>query len=492
MATSFIEDIQTKPAEEKIFQPTWKDLRKANLSLSVPFEIQLTDHDVPLICDEIIRIVPGKRLVAHAMWGDKSVVAKLFYLPGHAIRHIERELDGIEELTEANIPTANLLWQGSAQKQNIQILIFEKIVNGCNLNELWENKGSIEELFPLMKAVTIELATQHVLGIVQRDLHLKNFFVTRKKIYTLDAGSVVSFMGILPREESINHLALFFAQLGVGTDELQNRLFKIYAKSRGWLLKKADFKLLQSATAKWNKKRWDRFKKKIQRNSSAFVYKKRWNELCVYDQQYMSEEFKKFLANPDTFFHNTQLLKDGRSSTVAKIRIDNQFFVLKRYNIKNFWHRLRRMFRPTRAARCWRLAQQFQLFGIPTAKPVAFIEKRFLGLRGKSYFLMEYIEGPHIGDYLTNPDNKEHFVAVAKRVLVLLNNLGKLSLSHGDLKMTNILISKERPFLIDLDGVVEHFIPFTARHGHRRAFKRFMRNWDQNQEVSRLFQKHVP
>lgn len=488
MATSFIEDMKNTPSE-KPFQPTWKELRQARRMLPVPFEIPLTDHGTPLICEEIIRLVPEKRMVVSALWGEKVVIAKLFYEPYEAERHVSREVDGLQELKEANIPSPHLLWQGSAQKNKIQILIFEKLINGYSLDDIWMNRVNTEEVLPLMKAVIIELATHHVLGIVQRDLHLKNFFVTHKQIYTLDAGTLSTTFEILPREESINQLALFFAQLGVGMEAIQDQLFQTYAQSRGWHLKKSDYKLLRQSIAKWNEKRWDRFKKKIFRDSSDFVREKRMTGLAIYNQQYYSKEFAELLKNPDSFFNNALLLKNGRSSTVVKIKLNNRSFVIKRYNIKSIWHGLRRCLRATRASNSWQIAQQLHLFGIPTAKPIGFIEKRFLGFRGKSYFIMEYIEGPHVGEFLTNKVNSEEFVSVAEKVIILLGNLFKLRLTHSDLKMTNILIHQNQPFLIDLDGMVEHRTKLSLKKAYRNSLKRFMRNWEQRPSVKALFEK---
>jgi tRNA A-37 threonylcarbamoyl transferase component Bud32 len=164
--------------------------------------------------------------------------------------------------------------------------------------------------------------------------------------------------------------------------------------------------------------------------------------------------------------------------------------VVKRYNIKNTWHWLRRSLRVTRAAQSWRLSNLLRLFGVPTAKPVAFIEKRVLGLRNKSYFIMEYVNGEHMGEYFAKyKEDDAHFEKIAMRVVTLLNNLTKLRVSHGDLKVTNILIENDRPVIIDLDGMSEHASQAKASKAFKKDFKRFMKNWDRRPSVKALFER---
>lgn len=469
---------------------SWEELRLADRNIPVPFQIDLSGSDEPLICEEVVRILPGKRLVAFGFWGKKIIVAKLFFERGSAKRHVKREIEGIESLLASETPTPKLLWQGAAQKNKIQVLLFERITDALSLDDIWQNKNSIAEVSRLMQAITIELATQHVLGIIQTDLHLKNFLVGKKHIYTLDGGSIKKVDGILSKEDSLDHLALFFAQLGVGTEELQEKLFQAYIKARSWIVKKSDIELLRKATLKWTTKRWDRHERKIQRNSTAFARKKTFTTLTMYDRAYQSEAFMQALANPEALFQDlrTKILKSGRSTTVAKVQIDGRDYVIKRYNVKNTWHWLRRCLRPTRAATSWVLAQRLCLFGISTPKPVAFVEHQVLGLRDKSYFFMEYIDAPHIGEYFANyRDKDENSLAVAKSVIELFHNMAKLHLTHGDLKMTNILIQNEKPLIIDLDGMIEHRSQFGLKLAFKNEIKRFMKNWSNMPSVRELF-----
>ena len=325
---------------------------------------------------------------------------------------------------------------------------------------MWKNKKSVNDVLPILQSVIVEIATQHVLGVLQHDLHLNNFLLTKKKIYTLDGAQIQRVPRLLPKEQSMDNLALFLSQLGVGLEECQEKLFRHYAKARGWLLKTSDVPTLFLLIKKWNALRARRYEKKIFRNCTDFASMKQWHQQGMVDRKYALPQFNQFIRDPESIFNDpaSVILKAGRSSTVIKVMLDGKAFVIKRYNLKNAWHRLRRSLRTTRAAVSWRLAQKLQLFGVSCAKPVAFIENKFFGLRGKSYYVTEYISSEHLGNYFEQHQHDvEKVDAMAEQVARLLKNLAKLEMTHGDLKMTNILINKrEEPVLIDLDGASEH------------------------------------
>ena len=492
MATSYIKNMNEQHMQNALPSITWSQLRKAGRTLPVPFQLLLKDSDIPLICEEVVRVIPSKRLVMFGLWDDQPVVAKLFIEYRNAKRHLKRDVDGIDALIESNIPTPALLYKGVAREKRIHVLIFERILKSHNLEDVWQQKTSMEEMTPLLRHVSIELATQHVLGIVQRDLHLKNFLITQKKIYTLDGGSIERENAILSKEDSLQHLGLFFAQLGVGTDSLLQDLLDVYAKARGWIVKTADVEFLRKSIEKWNSLRWDRYQKKIFRHCSAYMAMETTHSFVMYDREYDSPEFLALLKNPDIIFAHpdTVMLKNGGSSTVVKIKINNKVLVIKRYNIKSAGHWLRRCLRRSRAAMSWRMAHRLQLFGVATAKPVAFIENRILGLRGKSYLIMEHVEGPSLGNYFTQVrDDNTLMTKMVDRVIILLKNLALMRITHGDLKMTNILIDHNNPVLIDLDGMVEHKTFFSLKRAWSQEIKRFMKNWENTPSVRVLFER---
>lgn len=466
---------------------SWKELYQAQYAFNEAFYLPLSDGDV-LEVQTVLRLLPKKRMVVAGLWQAKPVVAKLFFAERQAATHTEKDAKGAILLDEHKIPTPKLYHRTTAVDRRVHVLIYERIFDAENLETIWQTQKNTDAI---LHAMMIELATQHVLGVLQHDMHLKNFLLTEKIIYSLDGAQVEFFPHLLSKKISMQNLSLFLAQLGVGQEVLQEKLFKYYAKARGWLLKSEDLVELFLYIKKYNVQRWQQFQKKIFRSSSSFQNFCFARNHGMYDRYYINNELSAFLQNPDAIFcaPNIEILKNGRSTTVIKAQLGAETFVIKRYNIKNVWHLLRRMFRYTRAHHAWRLAQKLKLFGVPTAAPVAFIEKKFMGLNGKSYYVTTYVNGDHAGKYFQkNWRYHEKNTVMIEQIITLLRRVAKLEITHGDLKITNILINEnEQPLLIDLDGALEHASLSSLRSAWRKEIQRFLKNFHNQPTVHERF-----
>jgi tRNA A-37 threonylcarbamoyl transferase component Bud32 len=238
VATERINNMKNDNIANFLQEFSWSSLRAGNRATVAPFQLALNDSKDTLFCHEIVRVIPGKRLVAFGTFAGKPVVAKLFYEPGNAVRHARREYTGIKALLDNGVLTPQLYYHGMAQDRKVQVLIFEKITHAQSLDAIWENRSSIKELLPLLNALMIELATHHVLGILQHDLHFKNFLIKKKHIYSIDGGDLQVFDKPLTKKDSLDNLGLFFSQFGVCSEELQQALFQVYAQARSFLVKK--------------------------------------------------------------------------------------------------------------------------------------------------------------------------------------------------------------------------------------------------------------
>ncbi|MDH3644950.1 MAG: hypothetical protein OES38_22790, partial [Gammaproteobacteria bacterium] len=91
------------------------DLVAAGRSLAVPFHMTVTGEpgSQPLTVDsiqclEVLRLLPGRRLVARARVGATQCVAKLFFGDG-ARRYYDRERRGLQRIKDCGVPTPELL-----------------------------------------------------------------------------------------------------------------------------------------------------------------------------------------------------------------------------------------------------------------------------------------------------------------------------------------------------------------------------------------------
>ena len=233
--------------------------------------------------------------------------------------------------------------------------------------------------------------------------------------------------------------------------------------------------------------------KKIFRESTDFVCQKSWNRFWVCDRKDYTKAMRRFLAAPDQAVGKAKIIKNGNSSTVAQIIIDNRLLIVKRYNIKNKLHALERCWRSSRASVSWRNAHLLKFCGILTPRPVMFFEKRFGYLRSKAYFLMEYIDGVDAYNFFhSNTYSGENSTGLARKFGVLFQMLADASISHSDFKATNFIITSDKKiYLIDLDGLRAHRCRWMFQRAFKKDCRRFMQNWQNLPEATQMFIKQL-
>jgi serine/threonine protein kinase len=111
---------------------------------------------------------------------------------------------------------------------------------------------------------------------------------------------------------------------------------------------------------------------------------------------------------------------------------------------------------------------------IATPKPLAYIEQHRGPLVWKSYLVTEYVDGQKLYHFLRNGSvTQQQRSAVTQQIMDLLNNLGQYRITHGDLKHTNILITKNGPVLTDLDAMKTHKWNWTYKARQIKDLERF-------------------
>jgi tRNA A-37 threonylcarbamoyl transferase component Bud32 len=440
-----------------------------------PFTVR-TESGEEVSLHTVLRALPDQRYSGFAQWRGREVFVKLFV--GRRARiHWHREETGLRALIAAKINTPAILHSGAAQ--NGYVLVTERLGNAQTYEQLWQKAPDDHARRELLHALCGVLAQHHTASLRQTDLHWNNFVRVQQEIFSVDGAGIVKRK--VNRGAALDNLALLLAQIYPRFDAFADTAYHHYAGLRGWTSQQSDVKDLRERIAKMRLRRKKEYLEKIFRDCSAFKCDSSFSRFTAYDRDFDTPALREFLANPDSAFSG-EVLKKGNTSTVSRMVIDSQKLVVKRYNIKSFWHGLKRALRRTRAEHSWKNGHLLAFYGIATAKPIALIEKRFGFLRSTSYFIAEYIEGPNCRDYL--PSAPPHLqLKIGRKIAALLNALDHLKLRHGDLKATNILIRYETPFLLDLDAMQES----ASAAARRRDRERFMRNWDDLPALRQLF-----
>jgi len=431
--------------------------------------------------------------VCAATWDDEQVVVKLF-LGRKALRYWEREKRGIELLQQRDIVTPELLFAGFTKDNNIPVLITRMISGAQTALERWERCSNDNERLELLKSLAEVIAQQHKHGLWQEDLHLGNFLLSADEVFTLDGDAIRAKIrtALLPPYISRSNLSLFFAQIPPPYAHLFEDTLAHYTNVSGQSL--PEWKtLLTTELRQQRRKRRRTYVAKAFRTCTEFTRKRKNGRLLIHRSDAPPEFIRQIENDPDSLVAQGTVLKDGNSATVVRVESGSEKWVIKRYNIKNPWHLLKRCLRPTRAAISWGNAHRLKISGINTPQAVAMAEKRFGPLRLTGYYVCRFVEAPDVAEYFSDGriEGTPQIQAASTlvRIFELFYNLG---IHHGDCKATNFLLKEQEPWVIDLDAMRE----FNSRQKFLRHYKvdraRFLRNWNQDSTVHEWFDKRLP
>ena len=475
---------------------------------TIPFKIPLVNAVKPLQCNKLLRFIPGSRAVFSGLWGETRVVAKLFFKPFRYKKHAKKEITGNELLKKASIPTSSILYSGFSKELQSHILIFEFIESSINFGEMVAfnphvksgdlKDAGLQKLTQSLKdthgkylTLLVKLiAKMHQNGLIHNDLHPGNFLLKDDTIYVLDGASIrqASATRPLQKKNSLENLSILLSQINLQDKRLFNEFVRAYAGSRNYHNADQVKYILEKFIAKSHRLRTARYLKKIYRSSTQIICRKSFSSFMLCHREYYTAEMKSFLQNPDIAFQNsdTKFLKTGKKTTLILHKIDGVEFVVKRYNMKNILYALRRAFKKSRADISWYSSHLLIRNRINTPKPAAIKEVRFGPFRNKAFFICEYIKGES-ARHLFNDAKADDVKIPAESVIDGFYKFKSSMISHGDMKATNIIIKDNLSFFIDLDSMKWHKSRFGFARACKKDMKRFMKNWENNPQISKLF-----
>lgn len=383
--------------------------------LPLPQSLKLKEYAESVDCLQLLRYVPSKRMVILAKWQQQMVIVKLFF--GYKARlALHREVKGAQRLKQAGITTPNLLYSGRLPHSITYLAIFTYIGSATDVAEIWQQATLLQKQ-QVLTSLLKTLASHHRQGIIQQDLHFKNFLQQGEQIYTLDTATIAKHR-VLSKKTCLRHIALLFAQLNPSDDAHCLPLLRVYFEARGWqaLFDQANFK---KYLRHLRIQRQRRYLTKIFRNCSEVFAEKTWARRILVKQAYR-QQLWPLLHQQELFDMNTTILKAGRTCTVARIQVNGKDLLVKRYNIKGFWHGLARALQASRASHCWYNAHLLQFNGIATPEPIAILEERWGWLRRRAYFVTEYVVGELASHYCDKASIAEQALAL-KRILAVLH-----------------------------------------------------------------------
>lgn len=178
---------------------------------------------------------------------------------------------------------------------------------------------------------------------------------------------------------------------------------------------------------------------------------------------------RTLLADPDAPFHSpsVRLLKNSRSSTVAEwdmpVAGGVRPVIYKRFRVTDRRDPWLALVRRTAALRSWVYGHGLRDRCLATPRPLLVLHRTSHGLKREGYLLMEKVSAAQelhgfvAGLADQEPAERTRLVQeTIDQIARLVRRLHRCRISHRDLKASNILVTAESVWLIDLVGVVRH------------------------------------
>ncbi len=451
------------------FDSLLSSFKKGEETISLPFDLDIENKSYR--CTQILRLLPSKRLVVKACdEAGYSFLIKIFIKQSKGERELAREKRGYQLIKQTDIDVPELMFTNDTHPDYCVIAYqyLEGSVPFANTNEIVLMYD--DDLIAMAAAL-------HNAGLLHSDFHLDNILIADNKLYLIDLASIYADKNVqsVGKENSLANLAVLIVQFKPGEQKVLMSKLQQYYQQRGWqygVEEQKEFKIRVKQA--WQKRKTN-YLKKCFRKCTMTAYKKTFRQEYAFYRPFFDKEGESFVKQIEQLIATGQVLKAGNSATVVAINYAGKDLVIKRYNMKSFWHLLKRCYRPSRAAISWRNGRLLQLLGVATPAPLGFIERRYGWFRSTAYFICEKSEGQEMLATFNQRMPSEKELAQIKN---LFDVFKEYKISHGDFKASNLLIKENGEIeLIDLDSMQECLNVQSFQRRFEKDKVRFLRNW---------------
>lgn len=466
---------------------------------------------------QIFRTQPGRRTLRFVV-NETAYFAKIHTGIGwleifknlgqgrYPVLGAKEEWQAIKSLQDLGIPTMTLVGYGRrgynpAKQQSF--VITQEITNTISLEDYcaqWRDQPpKFAEKLAILREVAAISRQLHQHGLNHRDYYLCHFLLDRAsiglspKLFLIDLHRVQQRKKI-PIRWLVKDLAgLYFSSLDIGlTSRDIWRFLKIYCQQPlRKIIKLPWLSAIHTRALSLYSKTWQRYPVLLQHFATAReqanhpllnqITNRRTAFWCVKKQALATmPSLASFLQEPANWLKNHEkiYLKAGDSTTVMQTKLDGVSVVIKRYNLLNWLHQLKRLVSPSRAWRCWQNAHILMRFKIATPLPVAYYEERWLWvLRRRAYFVMSAAAGENVADIFNSvpihPDKQK----ACTLGMALLAQFARHKIGFGDMKATNFLLQQGQVIVLDLDGMRVYRCHYLLKRQQQRDSARWNRNF---------------
>jgi tRNA A-37 threonylcarbamoyl transferase component Bud32 len=275
-------------------------------NVTVPFDLDINEKSY--ICSEVLRFLPGKRLVVKATFAGTSYVIKLFSNAKKGKRELKRELEGYRLALKANINLPQLEFVSDDVEAYSAIAYeFLELAQPFNDDESLLTQY-VEQLLDLVFAL-------HSRGLYQSDFHLDNLLMHDGQLFLIDLASVKVEQENSPlsKQVSFENLAMLVVQFAPKQQQILIDKLVRYFDKRGWVWNKVEQDTFEDYVHQAWLQRKKLYLKKCFRACTMTAYDKTFSQQTAFQRAFIDEVGPDFINNIDL------LMKQGELRSIMKV-----------------------------------------------------------------------------------------------------------------------------------------------------------------------------
>lgn len=273
-----------------------------------PDSIQLKSSKgvVEIKCKKVLREIKGLRVTFDSDYQQHAAITKCFMdLFGFARCFLAKR--ALETLEKRGINAPLVLDYGKTS-QGWSCLVTEKILNSAPISSVIAGRHQAAESEKLILGAIDFIASMHLAGVVQNDMHLGNFLVRDSKIYAIDTERMRFFPRPLSLKAGLFNLGILIIGLPEIYLHLEPKIIEAYCRSRQIEASPDVYRAAASAVETAKRKTAKRLAKKVFRvNKRVLVIRKKGYRALFARAFFTKDDAEKLVESLNFEFENTRI-----------------------------------------------------------------------------------------------------------------------------------------------------------------------------------------
>ena len=285
-------------------------------------------------------------------------------------------------------------------------------------------------------------------GLFHQDLHGGNFLWDGDFLFLTDLhrAKIVKSLSLHQKLWNLSHL--FHSLRSMWGEEEQLQFLNQYFEGRFDDSQKKEMLLqkIYPVMDRLQKRQWRSRTKRCLKESTEFMVQREKGVRYFHRRDFPLERLKRVIVEHQTLVKERpfSLIKFSPEVNVSILDDEGERICLKQFCYPYFWGRAKEYLRRSKGLKSWMAANGMRARGIPSLKPLAFVErKNWLGLKESFLFMEALSKDQEMDRYILKGfedlNKKRLFVKTFAR---WLDGLHQMSLYHKDMKTCNILVSE--------------------------------------------------